>query len=169
MEVYCGIDWAEPHHDVAVVDFAGEVLVQRRIGDDLAGFTALTAVLDQLATGRDEVGIALETDRGLFVRALRSGGFRVFAINPKAVDRYRDRYRVSRAKSDPVDAVVLANLLRPDADGIGRSRPILIWPRRCRFWPAPSRTLPGSGAGRPPASEPSFGSSTRLHCRPFRT
>jgi hypothetical protein len=116
MEVYCGIDWAEQDHDVAVVDPAGGVLVQRRIGDDLAGLTALTAVLDQLATARGEVGIALETDRGLFVHALRVGGFRVFAINPKAADRYRDRYRVSRAKSDPVDALVLANLLRTDAD-----------------------------------------------------
>jgi hypothetical protein len=39
MEVYCGIDWAEQHHDVAVVDSAGRVLAQQRIGDDLAGFT----------------------------------------------------------------------------------------------------------------------------------
>lgn len=116
MEVYCGIDWAEHHHDVAVVDGAGAVLKQRRITDDLAGFTALTLLLDQLATTRAQVGIALETDRGLLVHALRCAGYRVFAINPKAVDRYRDRYRVSRAKSDPVDALVLANLLRTDAD-----------------------------------------------------
>jgi len=58
----------------------------------------------------------LETDHGLFVHALREAGYRVFAINPKAVDRYRDRYRVSRAKSDLADALVLANLLRTDAD-----------------------------------------------------
>src|SRR5215218_9435190 len=116
MEVYCGIDWAKQHHDVAVVDSAGRVLAQQRIGDDLAGFTALTEVLDRLASTRGQVGIALETDHGLFVHALRDAGFRVFAINPMAVDRYRDRYRVSRAKSDAVDALVLANLLRTDAD-----------------------------------------------------
>src|SRR3954447_3050966 len=45
----------------------------------------------------------------------------VFAINPKAVDRYRDRYAVSGAKSDPGDAPVLAHLLRTDAD---RHRPV---------------------------------------------
>ncbi len=50
-----------------------------------------------------------------------AAGYRVFAINPKAVDRYRDRYAVSGAKSDRVDAVVLANLLRTDRD---RHRPL---------------------------------------------
>ena len=116
MEVYCGIDWAELHHDVAVVDPAGRVLAQQQIGDDPAGFAALLVVLDGLAAARREVGVALEIDHGLFVHALREAGFRVFAINPMAVDRYRDRYRVSRAKSDAVDALVLANLLRTDAD-----------------------------------------------------
>jgi transposase len=116
MEVYCGIDWAEQHHDVAVVDSAGRVLAQQRIGDDLAGFSTLIKLLDRLASTRGQVGIALETDRGLFVHALGQVGYRVFAINPMAVDRYRDRYRVSRAKSDSADAVVLANLLRTDAD-----------------------------------------------------
>jgi len=37
MEVYCGIDWSEQHHDVAVVDPAGRVLAQQRVSDDLAG------------------------------------------------------------------------------------------------------------------------------------
>src|SRR5215207_4133400 len=105
MEVYCGIDWAEQHHDVAVVDSAGRVVAQQRIGDDLAGFSTLIKLLDRLASTRGQVGIAL-----------RQVGYRVFAINPMAVDRYRDRYRVSRAKSDSADAVVLANLLRTDAD-----------------------------------------------------
>jgi transposase len=116
MEVFCGIDWSEQHHDVAVVDPAGRVLAQQRVSDDVAGFTTLIQVLDRLAPTRGAVGIALETDHGLFVHALRGAGYRVFAINPKAVDRYRDRYRVSRAKSDLADALVLANLLRTDAD-----------------------------------------------------
>jgi hypothetical protein len=87
MEVYCGIDWAEQHHDIAVVDSAGRVLAQQRIGDDLAGFSTLTKLLDRLASTRGQVGIALETDRGLFVHALGQVGYRVFAINPMAVDR----------------------------------------------------------------------------------
>ena len=115
MEVFCGIDWAERHHDVAVVDLAGTLLARQRITDDLAGFTALTALLAEHAGAAfTAVDVAIETDRGLLVAALRAAGHRIYAINPKAVDRYRDRHAVSGAKSDPGDALVLAHLLRTD-------------------------------------------------------
>ncbi len=124
MVVYCGIDWAEHNHDVAVVDGDGAVLAKRRISDDIAGFTQVTEILCTHADDPDDptgVDVALETDRGLLVAALRGAGYRLFAINPKAVDRYRDRYAVSGAKSDPEDALVLANLLRTDR---ARHRPM---------------------------------------------
>jgi transposase len=41
MLMWCGIDWAEHHHDVAVIDEAGQLRARLRIGDDAAGFTAL--------------------------------------------------------------------------------------------------------------------------------
>jgi transposase len=115
LEIFCGIDWAERHHDVAVVDSTGRLLGRRRIGDDLAGFSDLTALLVEHA-GSDAaaVPVAMETDRGLLVAALRAAGHPVYAVNPKAVDRYRDRHAVSGAKSDPADALVLAHLLRTD-------------------------------------------------------
>lgn len=123
MRIFCGVDWSERHHDVAVVDEAGRLLASRRISDDVAGFTALTRLLAEYAGGETftPVDVALETDRGLLVAALRAGGHRVWAINPKAVDRYRDRHAVSGAKSDPADALVLAHLLRTDAE---RHRPL---------------------------------------------
>jgi transposase len=115
LEIFCGIDWSEHHHDIAVVDSAGVLLARRRISDDLAGFTALTGLLAEHAGAAfTAVDVAIETDRGLLVAALRAGGHRVYAINPKAVDRYRDRHAVSGAKSDPGDALVLAHLLRTD-------------------------------------------------------
>ncbi|MGW2353772.1 IS110 family transposase [Actinacidiphila glaucinigra] len=43
---------------------------------------------------------------------LRTGKRKVFAINPMAAARYRDRHSVSRKKSDHGDALVLANILR---------------------------------------------------------
>jgi Transposase len=49
------------------------------------------------------------------VAALRGAGRPVYAINPMAVARYRDRHTTSRGKSDHADAVVLANILRTDA------------------------------------------------------
>jgi hypothetical protein len=47
---YSGIDWAETHHDVAVVDETGQQLVKRWITDDLAGFTALTHLLVEVTS-----------------------------------------------------------------------------------------------------------------------
>ena len=58
--------------------------------------------------------VGIETDRGLWVGALTAAGYQVFAINPLAVARYRDRHHVSGAKSDASDAKLLADLVRTD-------------------------------------------------------
>jgi len=116
MGLTCGIDWAEGHHDVAVVDESGKVLAERRIGVGAAGFADL---LDMLAECGDSpaqlIPVAIESSGLLLVAALVAGGRMVYAINPLAVSRYRDRHRASRAKSDSGDAIVLANILRTDA------------------------------------------------------
>ncbi|GGY10966.1 mini-circle putative transposase for IS117 [Streptomyces minutiscleroticus] len=113
--MFCGIDWAERHHDVAVVDDTGTLLAKARISDDAAGYSKL---LDLLAEHGDSpenpIPVAIETSRGLLVAVLRTGDRKVFAINPLAASRYRDRHGVSRKKSDPGDALVLANILRTD-------------------------------------------------------
>ena len=117
MDVYCGIDWAEDHHDIAVVDRDGQLLARRRISDDPAG---LAALLDLLAEHGDSpeapVPVAIETPRGLLVACLRATGRQVYPVNPMAVARYRDRHSVSGRKSDHGDSVVLAHVLRTDMD-----------------------------------------------------
>lgn len=116
MNVYCGIDWAEGHHDIAVVNAEGKLLVSRRIGDDLAGLNKLCTVLTEHShSDQNRVPIAIQTPRGLFVSCLRNRGFPVYAINPLSAARYRDRHSVSRKKSDAQDAAVLANILRTDS------------------------------------------------------
>ncbi|MFD7407361.1 IS110 family transposase [Streptomyces sp. NPDC059866] len=117
MKVSCGIDWAEDHHDVAVTGSDGRLLGKLRISDDAAGFQDLLRLLAEHGdTPDDPIPIAIETSRGLLVACLRASGRRVYAINPMAVARYRDRHVVSRKKSDHHDAVVLANILRTDAE-----------------------------------------------------
>jgi hypothetical protein len=59
--------------------------------------------------------VAIETPRGLLVASLRATGRPVYAINPLAVARYRERHSVARSKSDHADAMTLANILRVDA------------------------------------------------------
>ena len=115
MEVYCGIDWAEDHHDIALVDRDGTLLARRRIGDDAAGFAQLLGLLAEHGdTPDDLIPVAIETPRGLLAACLRATGRKVYPINPLAVARYRDRHTVAGRKSDHGDAVVLANVLRTD-------------------------------------------------------
>jgi transposase len=114
--VFCGIDWAERHHDIALVDQDGTLIAKRRIPDNPDGFATLTEILTAAGdTADDPLPVAIETSRGLLVAALRATGRPVFAINPMAVARYRDRRSVARAKSDHADAMTLANILRTDA------------------------------------------------------
>jgi transposase len=115
-KVYCGIDWAENHHDVAVVDADGKLVAKRRIADSAAGFAELTAMLADAGDAEESpIPVAIETSRGLLVAALRATGRPVYPINPMAVALYRERHSVARTKSDHVDALILANILRTDA------------------------------------------------------
>lgn len=114
-KVFCGIDWAENHHDIALVDQDGTQLAKLRVSDDSAGFNALLELLARHGDSPEEpIPVAIETPRGLLVAGLRATGRRVYAINPLAAARYRDRSSVARAKSDAADARVLANILRTD-------------------------------------------------------
>jgi hypothetical protein len=121
--VFCGIDWAEDHHDIALVDQDGPLLAKRRIGDDAAGFAALLQLLDEAGDDPDTpIPVAIETGRGLLVACLRATGRPVFPINPMSVSRYRDRHSVARRKSDAGDALMVSTFCAP------------TWPRtdRCR-------------------------------------
>jgi transposase len=115
LDAFCGIDWAEDHHDIALVDRDGTLLARARISDDPAG---LARLLDLLAehgdSAEDPVPVAIETPRGLLVACLRAAGRKVCPVNPMSVARYRDRHSVAGRKSDHGDAVVLANILRTD-------------------------------------------------------
>lgn len=116
MKLFCGIDWAERHHDVAIVDGDGLLVAKLRIDDSAEGFGQLLGLLSEAGDSPDEpIPVAIETSRGLLVAALRGTGRAVYAINPMAVARYRDRHSMARKKSDHVDAMMLANILRTDA------------------------------------------------------
>ena len=143
--IFVGDDWAEDHHDVYLMDEAGERLASRRLPEGLAGIRGLHELFAAHADEPEQVVIGIETDRGLWVNALAAAGYQVFAINPMAAARYRDRHHVSGAKSDAADAKLLADLVRtdrhnhrpiagdsPDAEAIkvlARAHQSLIWAR----------------------------------------
>jgi Transposase/Transposase IS116/IS110/IS902 family len=115
MDVYCGIDWAEDHHDIALVDRDGNLLARRRVSDDAAGLAGLLALLAEHGdTPGDLIPVAIETPRGLLVACLRATSRQIYPINPMSVARYRDRHSVAGRKSDHGDSFVLASVLRTD-------------------------------------------------------
>jgi transposase len=89
-------------------------LAARRLPEGLAGIRGLHALIGEHAEQPDQVVIGIETDRGLWVGALTAAGYQLFAVNPLAVARYRDRHHISGAKSDASDAKLLADLVRTD-------------------------------------------------------
>jgi transposase len=143
--IFVGDDWAEDHHDIHVMDDNGERLASRRLPEGLPGISGFHDLVATHAQDPDQVVIGIETDRGLWVNALVAAGYRVYAVNPLAVARYRDRHHVSGAKSDAGDAKLLADLVRtdrhnhrpiagdsPDAEAIkvlARGHQNLIWTR----------------------------------------
>jgi hypothetical protein len=144
--VLVGIDWSEKWHDVCVMDEDGRVLGRRRIDDSPAGLTQFQALIAEHAADPAEVVIGIETPRGLMVQALRAAGYTIYAVNPMAASRYRDRHAISKKKSDRGDAMMLADLVRTDrhkhrqlgADSelveavkvVARSHKCLIWTRQ---------------------------------------
>ncbi|MGZ8745780.1 MAG: IS110 family RNA-guided transposase [Mycobacterium sp.] len=120
--MFCGIDWAAEHHDVAIVDDDGDVVARARVSNDAAGFAALLTLLAEAGdSAAHPIPVGMETDRGLLVAALRETGRVIYPINPLAASRYRARYALSGAKSDAADAVLLANIVRTDP---GAHRPL---------------------------------------------
>ncbi len=111
--VLVGIDWATQAHQACVLDKERRVLGERSFehaGDAIAGFAAW---LGELAGGEPgRVAVAIEVPRGAVVETFVERGFHVYAINPKQLDRFRDRHTVAGAKDDRRDAFVLADSLR---------------------------------------------------------
>lgn len=140
--LFVGDDWAEAHHDIELQDEHGRVLARRRMPEGVVGLALLHAVIADHLNDHEEpesVVVGIETDRGPWVQALVATGYRVYAINPMQVARYRERHSTSGAKSDPGDAHVLAEIVRTD-------RPtIALWPgtasrlRSSSSWPGPTR------------------------------
>src|SRR4051812_34508404 len=112
--IFVGDDWAEDHHDIHVMDADGARLASRRLPEGLPGIRGFHELVAAHAEEPSQVVVGIETDRGLWVQALGAAGYQVYAVNPLAAARYRDRHQVSGAKSDAGDAKVLADLVRTD-------------------------------------------------------
>lgn len=122
MEQHCeiglwvGVDWGSELHQVCVLDAQRKVVGERKFEHSGATLGEMADWVTSLSPGGAQaIGVAIEVPRGPVVETLLERQMQVFAINPKQLDRFRDRHTVAGAKDDRRDAFVLADSLRTDA------------------------------------------------------
>lgn len=112
---FIGIDWAADAHDVCIVDPSGHIVERGEVPHTAVALQAFVEALRRRGHGDPaRVAIGIEVPRGAVVELCVERGFSVYAINPKQVDRFRDRFTVAGAKDDARDAHVIADALRTD-------------------------------------------------------
>ncbi len=114
-ELFVGIDWASESHEVCVLNAERRVIDRKNIEHSGTGIAQLADLLVKLSSNQpSRVAVAIETPRGAVVETLVERQFEVYSINPKQMDRFRDRHTVAGAKDDRKDAYVLADSLSTD-------------------------------------------------------
>jgi transposase len=120
---YAGIDWADDHHDAVVIDEWGQRVASCRVAHTPAGLAQLVSFLQETVASAptpQELACLIETTHGLLITALLDAGLAVYPVNPKTVDRRR---KPSGAKSDAIDAYLLAKTGRSDLADLRRLVP----------------------------------------------
>ena len=111
---YLGVDWADQSHELYVSDESGRKINELEVQQTAEEFAELGRWLDESRSQGIELWAAIEKPEGRVVDFLLDHGVVVYPVNPKALDRARDRFRMSQSKSDEFDAYVLAEFLRTD-------------------------------------------------------
>jgi transposase len=122
---YAGIDWADQHHDVVVIDEQGKQRGVKRVAHTAAGLDELVAFLKAVGDGDvaahpDHLACIIETNKGLLITALLEAGLPVYPVNPKTLQAWR---KPAGAKTDQIDAWLLARKGRSDLDQLHRLEP----------------------------------------------
>jgi transposase len=112
---FIGIDWGTVNHVVSVGAADGTILEELTVPHTSAELERFAAHLTTLTGGQwARIAVGIEVPRGAVVELLLERGAAVFALNPKQLDRFRDRFSVAGAKDDRLDARVLSSALRTD-------------------------------------------------------
>src|SRR5262245_15551600 len=173
-EWHAGIDWASDEHRACLLDGSGRAIGERAFAHDGDGLAELCAWLIEMTGAEPQaIAVAIETPHGPVVETLVEQGFAVHSINPKQLDRFRDRFTVAGGKDDSRDAHVLAHSLMTDAHAFRRLKvddPVIIelreWSRLrddlaeertrlnnrlrqqlCRYYPQMLKLIDGDMAG----------------------
>jgi hypothetical protein len=111
---FVGVDWGSERHQACIVDQQGTIAAERSFPHSGAGLAELGDWLVSITGAASAVALAIEVPHGPVVDSLIDRGFAVHSINPKQLDRLRDRFSVAGAKDDRRDAYVLGDGVRTD-------------------------------------------------------
>jgi transposase len=114
---YVGLDWADTHHDVDVLDEAGKRVGARRFPHTHDGLNELKQFVLSIATKPEELACIVETNHGLLITFLLEAGIPVYPVNPKTANQLR---KAAGAKTDQIDAHLLAKIGRLDLGELRR-------------------------------------------------
>lgn len=118
-----GIDWAAEKHDVWLWDAATRESRHRVVDHTPEALSAWLCELQTQYSGKP-VAVCLEQSRGALINALMGHAFlTLYPINPATLARYREAFSPSRAKDDPTDARLLAEILRLHRDKLSVWKP----------------------------------------------
>jgi transposase len=119
---FCGIDWADDHHDALTVDEQGRQVGSIRVAHTPEGLSHLDAYLQRIvgAGEHSQMACIVETNHGLLIAFLLEQGWPVYPVNPRTVERRR---APSGAKTDMIDAYLLAKTGRADFADLRRLNP----------------------------------------------
>lgn len=120
---YLGVDWADRVHQLYGGDENGIKVMEMKVQENPEGLAELGRWLDQSRAEQVDLWAAIEKPHGRIVDFLLDHGVVVYPVNPKVLDRARDRFRMSQSKSDPFDAWVLSDFLRTDHGHLRPLRP----------------------------------------------
>ena len=117
---YVGLDWADTHHDVEVLDEAGKRVGARRFAHSHEGLNALKQFVLSIAAQPENLACIVETNHGLLITFLLEAGIPVYPVNPKTANQLR---KAAGAKTDQIDAHLLAKIGRLDLAEMHRLEP----------------------------------------------
>ena len=112
---FAGIDWSRNFHQVCVIDHQGSIIGEKSFEHSGRGLFEMAQWIREISDSSCNISVAIEVNHGPVVESLIEQNFRVCSINPKQLDRFRDRFSPSGAKDDRKDALVLASALRTDS------------------------------------------------------
>ena len=114
MDFYVGIDVSKFKHTVAIIDQNGEVRKKSfDISNSREGFDSLLNELGLLGL-KEQIKIGMEATghyMNCLVRCLISNGYQVQIYNPSLIARFRESEAVNLAKTDNLDAMLIAKYI----------------------------------------------------------